>query len=114
MRPQRLKATAPTTFFFASSDSAIGTFIGVRNGPGQIALTVMFHGASSRLNVLVIRTTAPLLAAYGERNARPTTPSVLATLTILPYFRDFMCGTTARVHSHTPPTLMSLTCWNCS
>ena len=42
---------------------AIGTFISVRNGPGQMAFTLMLKGASSRARARVIWTTAPLLEA---------------------------------------------------
>ena len=48
-----LKAVAPTMNFMPSSVLAIFSFIGVRKGPGQIALTVIPVPASSELRALV-------------------------------------------------------------
>ena len=52
--PHRSNATAPTMNFLVCSSLAIGTFMGVKKGPGQIALHVMPKGASSRPNARVI------------------------------------------------------------
>ena len=70
--------------FFPSSVSAIGTFIGVKKGPGQIAFTVMPLPASSSANARVNCTAPPLLVAYGVRFGIATSPSALAMLTMRP------------------------------
>ena len=92
----------------------MGSFIGVRNGPGQMAFTVMPSSASSSANARVSCTTAPLLVAYGVRFARPTNPSVLARLIMRPLPRSFICGNIARQHNQMPSTLISCTSRNCS
>ena len=89
-------------------------FIGVRNGPGQIAFTVIPLPANSNANARVNCTTPPLLVAYGVRFGIATKPSALAMLTMRPYCRCFMCGNTARQASQMPSTLIRCTSENCS
>ena len=76
----------------------------------MIALAVTPARASSIANARVSCSTAPLLVAYSVRSGIATAASIDAMLTIRPYPRSFMCGTTARQASHVPVTFTRITC----
>ncbi len=92
--------------------SATSLFISVRNGPGQMALQVTFHGANSTAMARVNCTMAPLLAVYGVRPASPTRPRVLAMWMMRPYRLRFISSMNARVTSHAESTFVDKTCLN--
>ena len=57
--------------------------------PGQTTLTLILNFPSSIANVFVTPTIAHLLAAYGDRNGKPSMPAVDDIFIIDPFF-DFL------------------------